>query len=131
MKIKIEFLVLCENAIATPDNKLSLINIYDIIKAPNLPAYHGELTFAGKIIAEEIGKQKKLVGNISILSPSGKEMVLNGSSERDLADGKNTQKINIIFGVSGVLFSEYGEYTAIFTFHETSYKLNFSIRKDK
>lgn len=114
MQIKENFFLICENVIIDYKNRVSLINLYDFIIAPRIPAYHGRLFFAINItVSGASQKNHQLTAKLLIKSPSGQDIIKNPpSQEREVNPTEDSQKVGIIFGVDGVIFNEYGNYKA-------------------
>jgi len=115
MQIQKNFFLICENVIMDDKKRVSLINLYDFIIAPQLPAYHGRLFFAINITVSGANqKENKLAMKLLIKSPSGQDIIKNPPVQiREVRPIQESQKVGIIFGVDGVVFNEYGNYIAI------------------
>jgi hypothetical protein len=71
MSVETKFVHICDNAFVAPDGKLSMMGVFDIIRAIELPQTHPELFVVvsiagpagehdGKIIVESLSGGKKL-----------------------------------------------------------------------
>lgn len=121
MDIKKNFLLVCENAILDGSNRLSLINSFDILFTPNIPARNDKFFVVGNFRIEKAAqKDKNLELSVAITSPSGKELVQNPPVITKPVDySELPQNIGGIFEMRGVIFPEFGEY-----------KINFFVNKE-
>jgi len=134
MKIIKNFFILCENTILDNEKRISLINIYDIIYAAKLPAMHGKLVLAGNMTLQDpTAKDKEIEFSLSIKSPSGKEMIKSASKlRREIDISLSEQAIGLIFTVNGVIFEEFGRYSATLSKDSKEImSLSFSVKEKK
>ncbi|MBU3979091.1 hypothetical protein KKF69_03240 [Patescibacteria group bacterium] len=132
MTLEKNLFVLCENIILDTNRKVTLVNIYDIIYAQSLPAFHGKLAFAANIkIQNPTEAEKKFKIELSIKSPSKKEMLTNPIAlERNIDITKKIQNIGIAIDVNGVMLSEYGTYEVNLRINDTNISpLYFEVTK--
>lgn len=116
MKFERSFFVLCENALIDKIGRVSLINIYDIVNAPSVPAYHGRIIFAShfKVISSSSSKDV-IKPRLSFKTPSGKELIkADVIKEREIIKSRQEQSVGFITEVNGVVFEEFGKYEAKF-----------------
>jgi len=120
MIIKKNFLLVCENAILDESKRLSLINTFDILFAPNVPVRNDKFFVIGNFrIEKATGIDKNLEFSVTITSPTGKEIIVNPPViTKPFNHGDLPQNVGGIFEMRGVIFSEFGEY-----------KINFFVNK--
>ena len=132
MRVKLNYFVLCENAVLGDRNRVSLINIYDRIYASSVPAMHGRMFLVVNLLLTSVGeKDKKVLFSLSLKSPSGKELIENSLDlEKEVNTKIETQKFGNIFEVNGVIFTEFGIYEAILSVNNDKLaSLSFEVAK--
>lgn len=104
--VKLNFIHVCENAFFSDDKKLNIINIFDTITVPNLPAIYQRF-FIVLGINGDITKHRLF---LEIKSKSNKKIVESEFKGR-VDEGKD--KVNLIVNLRGVKFEEDGVYKII------------------
>lgn len=113
MKIEKNFFLLCENAVLDKYNKVTIVNIYDIVNLVGVPKVLSQFTLAAnfKVLRE---KKEKLPSKIDVLvlifAPSGKKIFGSPKQEREIDVKKDTQNIGILADIQGITLPEFGIY---------------------
>ncbi len=113
MKLEKNYLLLCENFVLDDKQRASLINLYDIIWAQNIPALHSKLLYVANVKVSDSGSQKKLLMVLELKSPSGKTIFTANANEARITQNTKTQFVGGAFEIGMVPFQEYGAYRAI------------------
>jgi len=112
MKINSKFFVLCENYLVDDKQRPSIINMYDSIFAPEFPATHQLLKYAGNI---EI-KNPKTVNHVHLQlkleDPDGELVFESPVQEAKIVPNMDEQIIGAVFDMQMVPFKQAGRYTA-------------------
>jgi hypothetical protein len=98
--IKLKNIIICENAIASFDGKVSLINIFTEIKSNGFPIINPRFTILVSINGE-VGKYKEI---LEIISPDGSSIAkVEGQVEINGPGGNNflANFINTVFSIEG------------------------------
>lgn len=103
-KTKLELLTICDYAIVSQDNKLSIIGMFEQIFVANIPSQHPQMFIVG-ILNGEAGKSDELTLEIS--TPSGSDAI--SPQKISVTIGSNG-KSNIIAGVGNLPLQETGFY---------------------
>lgn len=112
MQIEKNYLILCENVVRDLSGKLTLINIYDIVYAPTVPALHGNIYLVANFHLTGVTKEDKdLIIKLSFKSPSGKELIPSDQELQIKVDpSRKTQTVGLINLIQRVVFEEFGIY---------------------
>ncbi len=112
MKIQSKFFVLCENYMVDDKQRPSIINMYDSIFAPEFPATHQLLKYAGNI---EI-KNPKTVNHVHLqlkLEGPDDDLVFESPvQDAQIVPNLDDQIIGAVFDMQMVPFPKAGRYTA-------------------
>lgn len=101
--LKINFIHLCENAFFSEDKKLSVIEIFDTIGVPSVPAMQPNMAIAINV-AGTISDE----GAIVIESPSNEEVLTFPLTSNTLDSTKSTN--NVVIKLKNFPITEQGEY---------------------
>lgn len=102
--LKIEKLLLCDNAFLSSDNKLNIIGILDIIYTDKVPATHPLIFLVGMISGKPNFKDKLL---LELTDPKGKKLL----ADKEIGVGTSfTGKGNFIVRIPILKLDEYGIY---------------------
>lgn len=111
MKINRNYFLVAQNAVLDSDNKLTLINIFDVFKAKKLPIHSAQLFFVANFDLDNVSKNDKQIRiSYSIKSPSKKDIWNSPAQIINIDITNKKQSIGNISSVSGIVFPEYGEY---------------------
>jgi hypothetical protein len=129
MDHSVDFFLLCENVIIDDKARASIINIYDAIFATQLPALHGNLHFISRVTPKaKVKDSVKAKCGLSIKSPSGKERLMIKSNDVEIEFTKERPSMIVNVQIPGVVFDEFGEYTASFSVNDKAVaKTKFSV----
>ncbi len=114
MKIEKNFFILCENAVLDKNNRVTIVNIYDIVNSVNIPAVLHQFTLAANF---KVSREKretlpsKVEVLVSVFAPSGKKIFDSPRQEREIDIKKDTQNIGILASIQGITLPEFGIYT--------------------
>ena len=111
---KFKFAVVSEATILDQTNRLSIINMYNQIKAPNLPAVHPVLNLVGYV--DEIKPDESVKIHIALTSPAG-DIILQQEQDLAAAVDKTSQSVGFIIQFQAIPLKEYG-------IHKIKIKLN-------
>jgi len=113
MKIEKNFFLLCENAVLDKDNRVTIVNIYDIVNSVDIPTVLSQFTLAANFKVSREKKEtlpSKIDVLVSIFAPSGKKIFDSPKQERKIDVKKDTQNIGILANIQGINLSEFGIY---------------------
>lgn len=134
MKIEKDFFLLSENAVLDKDNRLTIVNIYDVVNSVSTPAIISRFTLAAnfKIVREKKESlSPKIIISISILDPSGQNIFNSPKQERMIDVKKEIQKIGIIANIQGISLPEFGIYhIKLFIDDKEVAQLSFEAKKN-
>jgi len=102
--IKLNFLHVCENAFVSQDGKLSIIGIFNQIKADNFPAAHPKLSIVSSV-SGGVGKYAEI---IEIVSPRAEVIA---QVENDIEIQREGGSANLIASFVNLIFLMSGKYT--------------------
>ena len=102
--IELKFLHVCENALVSQGGNLSIVEIFNQIKADNFPAAHPKLA----IVSSFSGDIGKYIEIIEIVSPKGEVIARVEKSEIEIT--KSGGAANFIANFIGLIFSVEGKY---------------------
>lgn len=102
--IKLNFLHVCENAFVAQDGKLSIIGIFNQIKAPNFPAAHPKLSIVSSI-SGAVGDYLEV---IEIVSPRAEVIA---RVENNITIQREDGAANLIASFVNLIFLINGKYT--------------------
>ena len=108
--MKLEFIIVCDNAFFDRSDRLSIIQAFDLIEAPSFPAIHPRISIATKWNFEKgddksIAYKQKLV---IIRKKTGKTIF--ETAERKLTAKPQDISLQYINAVSGLKFDSEGVY---------------------
>lgn len=104
--VKLNFLHICENAFVSQDKKLSVINIFNQIRASNFPAAHPKFSIVTNISGIE-GEYSEVV---EIIAPNG-EIVARAENNKMIIQKDGAA--NFIANFIGVVFPVDGKYKIV------------------
>jgi len=113
MKIEKNFFLLCENAVLDKDNRVTIVNIYDIVNSIGIPIALSQFTLAANFKVSREEKEtlpSKIDVLVSIFAPSGKKIFDFPKQERKIDVKKDTQNIGILANIQGINLPEFGIY---------------------
>ncbi|EKE15742.1 MAG: hypothetical protein ACD_11C00108G0036 [uncultured bacterium] len=102
--VKLNFLHVCENAFVSQDGKLSIIGIFNQIKASNFPAAHPKLS----IVSSISGVADDYLEVIEIVSPKAEVIA---RIENNVKIQKEGGAANLIASFVNLIFLIGGKYT--------------------
>ncbi len=102
--VKLNFLHVCENAFVSQDGKLSVVGIFNQIKAANFPAAHPKLSIVSSF-AGDAGNYSEI---IEIVSPTGE--IIARAENNEIGIEKSGGSANFIANFIGLVFSLEGKY---------------------
>lgn len=108
-----DFFILCENVLIA-DNKPSLLNIYEVILAPQVPTAHNNFWFAARVFAKN-DSARAITMNFEIKLIASEGTMVAQVSQQDSSlqvDAHKERTIGAIFNLSGTTLPTYGDYTA-------------------
>jgi hypothetical protein len=103
-KTKLELLTICDYAVVSQDNKLSIIGMFEQIFVANIPSQHPQMFIVG-ILNGEAGRTEELT--LEIKTPNGSDAI--PPQKIPVTVGPNG-KSNIIAGVGNLPLQETGFY---------------------
>lgn len=106
---EVEYLVLCDHAFTTSDNKLSIIGVFEKIFLRNLPAHHPRMFIVG-VINGNPGDLYTI--QLKITAPSGKVVV---DQSREVKLGPNG-RTNLLIDFVNFPISEVGTFNVSLEF---------------
>lgn len=110
----LDFFLLCENTVNDTAGRITLVNIYDIVYAAELPVTQATFSLAFRI-KPDLTKLKSSENKfrIEIISPSGKKLIdVEGAPQSDLDPKTLKEYIASQLQLNGIVFPEWGEYVA-------------------
>ena len=113
MDVRVEYFLLCENSLTDDSGKVSIINIYINIIAPQVPFAHRELHYVALCTRNKgIDNEHVVSVNFSIVTPSGKEKLPRKQNTMDVTFPAGKAELAVHLSIPGVVLEEFGEYTA-------------------
>jgi hypothetical protein len=110
MKIHRDFFLVCENFIVDQQNRITIINAFNDVNGTGVPMLGPKfvIAFAFRVELDDSGEE--VIGNLSIKTPSGREM--SKAIERELNHKKTTdeQILGGAFAINSPVFPEFGPY---------------------
>jgi len=114
MKISKNFFLLCENTILDKSNRLTIVNLYNIVNSEKLPGVPVQFTLVANLKIEAEKKNKKLPNKINvsliIKSPSEKKIFEFPEQFREIDQKKREQDIGVVMNIQGLALPEFGKY---------------------
>lgn len=112
MKFEKNYLVICENFIKDANNKVTLVNLFDVIYVDKLPAIHSSFFLVGNFRVFDMRKtDKELKLKFSILDPKGNNILSEAPDMRiELKHDQEQQPFGITNQINNLVFSAPGEY---------------------
>ncbi|MBU1104459.1 hypothetical protein L6255_02265 [Candidatus Parcubacteria bacterium] len=114
MQITKNFALLCENTSLDKDNKITLFNVFDVIKVRfALPGVYAKLYIVVNFELKGLQPDRKeLVTKLKIKRPDGNYSDVGLSINVSVDPSKEVQTVGAIFGVHNLQLSEEGVYCA-------------------
>jgi hypothetical protein len=104
--LKADYFLLCDYAMLSQNNKLSIIGIFDRVFAAKLPAQHQKMVIVVTITGKPYSKHEL---QIIVKNPFDSEVLPTGPARISVMVGENG-KANIIFELLNVVLKDYGAY---------------------
>lgn len=104
--VKLNFAHVCENVIISEDKKLSVINIFNQIKASDFPAVHAKLS----IVSSVSGGKGNYFETIEIVNEKNGDDVIARAENKEVYIGEENGVTNFIANFTNLLFSSEGRY---------------------
>src|SRR3989344_2684656 len=86
-KLSLEFLILCDYAVISKENRLSILGIFDQIFIDNLPSQHPKMFVVGILKGEANGKHSL---SMQLKDPEGKNIFPNQQMQVTLGGNGNS-----------------------------------------
>ena len=102
--ISVELLVLCDYALVSQENKLSVMGIFDQIFVEKIPAFHHKM-FAVGIVKGDANMTYEV--SLRIAAPDGKEILSSPKLSNKFGDSGRS---NLILGLENLPLQLIGEY---------------------
>lgn len=112
MTIEKNFFVLCESFIVDERQRVSLINMYDILWAENFPATHPILKYVGNVQVKNSGETRYIVFDLTVVGPNNKEIFATKSNPVPIRPNTKSQSVGVVFDLQMVQFPKEGAYNA-------------------
>jgi len=112
MQIKSKFFVLCENYQVDPQQRPSIIKMYDSIFAPDFPATHALLKYAANIEIKNAKTTKTVNIQLVLTGPDDDVVFESPVQEAAIVPHMKDQIIGSVFDIQMVPFAKAGRYTA-------------------
>lgn len=106
------YLLLCENTILDDKNRITLVNVFDYLSAPQNPIVQGKFSIVGNYWISDIPSNlNSLILVVSLVNGNG-EIVGSPLAriEINLKPEEGKQKIGLIVDVANLTFQDFGEY---------------------
>jgi hypothetical protein len=107
MTIEKNFFVLVESFIIDERQRVSLINMYDIVWAEEFPYTHPLLKYIGNS-----GEQRYIVFDLVILGPNNKEHFKITANPAPISPNTKQQNVGVVFDVQMLALPREGSYRA-------------------
>ena len=116
MEIKSNFILVGQNAVIDKDNKLTVIGIFNSLKAKELPIVLPSICLVVNFdILNPNKEDKKIFLSFPLISPSGKNIFEETPPiEREVDISSKKQALGNILTLYNISFAEFGEYEFIF-----------------
>lgn len=112
MKVTSKFFVLCENYLVDEKQRPSIINMYDSIFAPEFPATHQLLKYAGNIEIQDAKSVNHIHIQLKLEGPDKTLVFESPVQEAKIVPNMKDQIIGAVFDMQMVQFPSAGRYTA-------------------